>query len=545
MTVFTPPNKQGNVVVPTEPPKRQSLVLSALGISIASALTVILGFALQVVLAAFFGAARETDAYLAAWAIPSILTIVLFGSFSITFIPVFVEYQVRGHAEDAWTVVIGFLYLCVGLLVALCTGLAIFAEPIIRITTPGFEPGSDIFILTVYLFRLLLPSIVFSGVAGILRSIYFAQKRFVLASWAPVINGIIMVGGTVVLSHRMGVSSVAVSTLIGSIIQFTLLVGVLIRSRYRASWRAVQHPGVRRVLALMLPWMLSAAFSKSNTLIDRFFASQMDVGSISSLDYAYRLMIAISQVLTQGISMVLFPLMAEYVAAANTSELRRISAQGVRLTVLLAIPATIAIVTLNQPLVRIFFERGHFDAAATTRTADALVAYMGAFFSAAVGSVLTFVFYASQDTVTVAVVGGIGFGINLVAAFILTPLLGVIGPALAFSLASMFNLIVLTFLLRQRLHGFEIDVLFKTIFRLLPASVLAWLIWSQGISWLGGTPTRDLVGTVSVVVILLFGGVAFVGVGLLMGVDEIHALAMYVRRRLITRRAAHPGNGDI
>jgi putative peptidoglycan lipid II flippase len=517
-------------------PARRNLALSALGVSVASALNILLGFGFQIVLTALFGTSLAMDAYVAASTIPMILTTVLFGSLSVAFVPVFIEYQVHGRSDDAWVVVSGFLILCLVGLGALCAGLALFAEPIIRLTTPGFEPGSERFTLTVDLFRLLLPSVVIGSVAMLLRNFYHAQRRFILAAWAPTLNTLLMVLGTLALAGQLGVTAVAIGTLLGSIAQFGLLAPALLRSgKLTLAWNALRHPGVQRILILMAPWVLSAVFS-SNSLIDRFLASQLEVGAISALGYADRLRAGITVVLTQGISVVLFPLMAEHAARGDHDRLRTVAARGVRLTTILAIPFVVLLLILGEPIVAMLFERGQFDADATRATALALVAYLGAVFATCLGSVLTFAFYASQDTLSVALTAIVGFVINIAAAVWLTPLFGVAGPALAFSITALFNLLVLTLVLRRRLGGFELDQLGVVFLKSFGAAALAALIWVVARMFAVALPTGSLQFTLLIGSATVLGLAAFVGAGFALGLAELRLLGAQLAGRIARLR---------
>jgi putative peptidoglycan lipid II flippase len=519
-------------------PARRKLAWAAFGVSASSALNIVLGFAFQVALAALFGAGRDMDAFLAASTIPNILVLVLTGALSITFVPVFVEYEVRGQGDEAWTVVAGCLYLCGGFLVALSASLAILARPIIALTAPGFAPGSPNFELTVELFLLMLPSVAVTGVASLLRSYYHARRHFFLAAAAPLVNSLVLLAASLALAPLLGIRAVAVATLLGSLAQLLLLAPAVWRRELALGWGAVAHPGVRRVLLLMLPWVSSAIFYKSNILIDRFLASQLDIGAISALGYAYRLMTAISQVLTQGLSMVLFPLMAEHVAAGDMARLRAVAAQGIRLTILLALPAVVMLLTLGVPIVRLLFERGQFDLTATALTAQALSAYMGAFFAGAVGSVLTYVFYASQRTGIVALVGVCGFVINILAAVAATPRFGVAGPALAYSLAGFLNLLLLVWILHRQLEGLGLRETGVATLKIVAALLPACLLWAWAGSWLGVLSLGTLASAVTLGGVLLVGLGAFLALCLALRVQELQFVSLMVRRRLRGRRVA-------
>jgi putative peptidoglycan lipid II flippase len=510
----------------------RSLAASAVGVSFASALNILLGFALQIALAALFGTSRDMDAFLAAMTIPNLFTIILFGALSITFVPVFVEYQIRGSEQDAWMVVGGFLIITTGALTAIAMLLAVFAEPVIALTVPGFAQDGAVFRLTLQLFYIMLPAIIFSGVGGLLRSVYHARRQYMVASWVPVINSLVLVLGTILLAPVLGVIAVAVSTLLGSLAQLLLLIPIMGRIFPLQIGVALHHPGVRRVLLLMLPWVAGAIFYKSNTLIDRFIASDLDVGTISSLGYAYRLMTAVSQVLTQGISMVLFPLMAAYVASGDLDRLRVVSTRGIRLTLLLALPVATFIAVARIPFVRLFFEYGRFDANSTAQTGVMLTAYLGAFVSGAIGSVLTYIFYARQETATVAVIGVSGFLINLGAALWLTPVMGGVAPAVAFSLAATWNLLIMTAILVWQLQSIDIRTIVLVAIRMAVACGVAGIVWVYGMQWIEPLHTAfSIIYIGAFGVVSAIGMIVYIGFCGLFGVDDVRIVFDLLMRR--------------
>lgn len=518
----------------------RSLTLSAIGISATSALNIVLGFALQILLAALFGAGVEMDAFLAATTLPNLLTMVLFGALSVTFVPVFIEYQTHGNDREAWTVVGGFLIIAVTVLLAVMAALALFAEPVLLLTVPGFTAGSSELALTQQLFYVMLPTVVLSAVAGLLRSIYHAQRRFMVAAWVPALNSLVLVVASLALAPALGIMAVAVATLLGGIAQLLLVAPAFGRIFPLEVGPALRHPGVRRVLLLMLPWVLSAIFYKSNTVIDRFVASQLDTGTISVLGYAYRLMTAISQVLTQGISMVFFPLMAAYVATGEGERQRAAAGRGIRLTLLVALPAAVFMVVAGEPLVRVLFEYGRFDARATAQTAMMLDAYLGAFVAGSVGSVLTYVFYARQDTLTVAFVGLSGFFVNLLAALLLTPALGGVAPAYAFSLASVWNLALLGVLLVRQMGGPRLPSLLAFMGKLALACGLAGAVWAYGSAALAqGVPLPRHLDSLLFGALAIAGAVVYIIACVALRVGELDMLARLLATKL-RRKTSHP-----
>ena len=287
---------------------RAGLFRSALIITFFSVLKIVLGFALQMVLAAKFGARMEMDAYLAASTIPTLITTVLLTSLNVTAVPVFVEYRIKKDETESWKIASSFINLALLGLGAIALLGILGASRLVHLTVPGFGTGGEALTLTVNLLRVLFPSIVFSGLAGLLSSVYYSQRKFTLPSLAPALNGLVVLLVTFGLASRIGIMSVAVGTLVGSVIQFGLLLPIILTGKRYHFQLDYRHPGVVKIAKLMLPLLLGAVFYKANTVVDRFIASELAEGSISYLGYAFKVANVLVTLATQGFAVSLLPL---------------------------------------------------------------------------------------------------------------------------------------------------------------------------------------------------------------------------------------------
>lgn len=510
---------------------RKKLVLSIFGVTFASILNVCLGFLFQMLLAAYFGVGQQMDVYLMSSSVSSVLTIVLLSSLNITFIPVFIKYQVEDKENEAWMVVKGFLLLMSIFLSLICVVLMYFAGDILLLTNPGLVYGSDNYYLAIDLYYILTPSIVFTGIANLLRSIYQAHKKFVKSAWSPVLNSLILLGLTIILYNNFGIYAVAISTTVSSLVQCAFLIPILFISKKVNLKQAISHPGIKKILLLMVPWIISALFSKSNTMVDRFFASQFEDGSVSALGYAYRLMTALSLIINQGIAVLSFSAMSHYAANKDIDNLRSTASQSFRLILLVVIPSTVGIFILSDKIIHFIFQRGDFSQYATLMTSSALKGYLLAFVITTLGVIVTNCYYSLQDTLTPAIVGVIGFFVNIIVALLITPVLGFSGSALAYSVACTFNFIILLFLLARKIHGFEMRVVWTTLVKILIATLGSTIIWA-----LGNYVTYNdfsIISFVKLITFFIIGVVVFVILAWLLKIPEMIYLASILRKRIV------------
>jgi putative peptidoglycan lipid II flippase len=202
---------------------------------------------------------------------------------------------------------------------------------------------------------------------------------------------------------------------------------------------------------LMLPWLLGAMIYKANPIVDRLVASQFSAGAISILGYAYVLAQVAVFAGSKGASLVVFPTMSRLVTTGQRQQLPLTIDTGLRLVITFVAPVVVLLLFLGETVVGVTFQRGAFSAADARLTALALGGYSGAILALSLGNVLTYVYYALQDTKTPAIVGSLGMGLNLALALLLSNVIGFLAPAVSYSVMSLFNFAILAAILHRRL----------------------------------------------------------------------------------------------
>jgi putative peptidoglycan lipid II flippase len=445
-------------LVPAEPsvkaaalPKaaNEDILKPAVQVTLLSLANIAVGFLVQVVLAAKFGAGVEMDAYLAATTIPTTITAVLLGSLGITFVPVFARYRSTAGQSEAWHVVSSFTNLFVILLTLLAGIGMLAAEDLIRITAPGLTVNSPAFHLAVEMSRVLYPSIIFLGVAALFSSVAYVERNFARPAAGPVVNNSVIILGVLVLGNSLGIRAVAWSALAGAVAQFAFLLPVAIgQNRFRFTLD-LHHPGVKQALRVMTPLILGAIIFRSNTIADRFIASLLQVGSISYLQYGLTLVSILMTVTSSGIVISIFPIQSEH-AATDRVGLGRVTSTGVRLSILLTMGVGVCFLVLRETAIRVLFERGAFDAQATRAVSEVTLFYAGALFVQSMFGSITYALYALQQTGLTTLVAVAGALLNFALLVPLSRWLGVDGVALAYSVASAFNACILIVALIRR-----------------------------------------------------------------------------------------------
>lgn len=409
-------------------------------------------FITQMMMAAWFGAGTDVDAFLAANTVPQYINVVQIGTLGLVFIPVFLDYMVAGEKENAWKVAHSIINLWL-LLMGLVMGCGmLFQEPILKLIAPGFSPQT--LQLASQLSSFFWPTLLITGPITLLTGIYQAQGEF---SWPALV---LMAGALLNLvialffRDRLGITGMAIANLANLSGQLVLLAPKFFTSgRYRFTidfW----HPGVQKFLRLLLPLAISGLFIRWTPVVERYLASGFSEGSISRLDYAIRLITLLSGFISSGITTVIFPQMALRVTSGDFDGLGRIVSTGVRLMLLVVTPLISIGYVLALPLVSLLFQRGQFTDMDARLVADLTRVYLLAVLGICCGNITGRAFYALKSTNLLAVVGLVEASAYILYVTAFTHYFGVVGIAwsytIYFTLSLLWQLILLNYKLGKQ-----------------------------------------------------------------------------------------------
>ena len=396
-----------------------------------------LGFLSNMVIAMKFGARTDMDIFLAATTVPLFITSILSSALNFTFIPVFAEYRASGPVE-VWKVVSSLINLSFAVTMVFCiVGMAL-AEHIARILVPGFT--QDQVAHTANLLRWLLPLIVFTAMNELMASVYYSDNRFVVPSLNKIISPIITMLYVFLFHESLSTNSLALAMLTAAFLQAAFLAAGFLRRRdfhYSFSFDHT-HPGVRKILKLMIPLVSGMIFYRAVPVLDRFFLSGLPSGSISHVGYAMKLISVIPAVIVSGIVISIFPVMAKYVAEHNIDELKSIMSKGLRMLFFMSVPVARFLGVFGKPVVKFIFERGVFAASDTSAVYYAFSIYVMALPAMVIGSIIAQGYYVLKDTRTVAFIGVAEMVFYIFICYALLQFLGYLAIPTAY--AVQFNL---------------------------------------------------------------------------------------------------------
>jgi putative peptidoglycan lipid II flippase len=415
----------------------------------------ILGFARDFIIARAFGAGLATDAFFVAFRLPNLLRrLFAEGAFSQAFVPVLAEQKNKTALEEVRCLIDGTAtLLALALAATALLGIAI-APVVVYISAPGFASDPAKFDLTVTMLRITFPYIAFISLVAFAAGVLNTWSRFSVPAITPALLNVSFIVGALFFAERFDppVLVLAWAVFAGGVLQLALQVPFLARLGLLPRWRLdLKHPGVRRVLKLMAPAAFGVSISQISLLINTIFASFLVTGSVSWLYYADRLMEFPSGMLGVALGTILLPSLSKYHADANQEEYARLLDWGLRVTVLLAVPAAAALAVLALPLIAALFHYGRFSADDAWMTRQALMAYSVGLVGIIMVKILAPGFYARQNVVTPVKIGVLTLLATQAMNLVLIGPLKHAGLALAIGLGACLNAALLYRTLRK--HG--------------------------------------------------------------------------------------------
>lgn len=414
----------------------------------------ILGLVREIVISHQFGTSRELDAYLAAFRIPDLLfNLVAGGALASAFIPPFAAMLAEGQIPRSWQLATRVINLVFVVTTSLCLAAAIFALPLVSATVAvGFTPAEQE--LTANLMRIMLVTPILFGISGIVMGILNARQEFALPAAAPAVYNLGIIGGAILLAPTLGVYGLALGVVAGSLLHLLIQVPYLFRVRMKYSLElGIHDTAVHQVVRLMIPRTIGIAAVQLNFLVNTILASTLAPGSLAALNYAFLLILLPEGIIAQSIGIVLFPTFSRLSALSERDALRRAFSTGLRVVWFLTIPASVGLILLRTPIIQLLFQHGAFNAESTAQTALALQFFALGLFAHAGLEIITRAFYALQDTATPVRIAIVSVVLNIILSLIFLQPLAQGGLALANSIATILEMVILLRLLSPRLGG--------------------------------------------------------------------------------------------
>ncbi|MFA6183646.1 MAG: murein biosynthesis integral membrane protein MurJ [Parcubacteria group bacterium] len=449
---------------------------AALIVSVASVLSRILGLFRDRILASKFGAGDTLDVYYAAFRVPDLIyNFLIVGALSAAFIPVFTGLVAKKDEEKAWKLSSGLVTLQVIVIVGISLIFFLFAPELMRIITPGFSEEKIMQVAN--LTRIMFLSPLFLGVSAVFGGILVSYKRFLVYSIAPIFYNIGIIIGAIFFVEFMGVSGLAWGVVLGAVMHFVLqyLAVKFIGFSYqlRRIKEIIADINIRKVIKLMIPRSMAMGVSQINLLIVTVFASTLASGSLAVFNFANNLQSVPLGIFGISFSVAAFPKLSSLAAKEDMDKFNYVFTRTFKRILFFVLPSSVIIFSLRAEIVRVVLGAGAFDWEDTTATLWVLGLLSISLFAQSTIPLLTRCFYALENTKIPFYAALISESSNILLVILLIKKFQVMGLAIAFSLASIINMIILFLLLNKKFKDINKRKILMPITKILLASIFS------------------------------------------------------------------------
>ncbi|AEJ39464.1 integral membrane protein MviN [Sulfobacillus acidophilus TPY] len=509
--------------------------MSASLIFIVTLISRLSGFFREVVMADFFGTSTATDAWLMASALPNLLFSTINGAITVTVVPLMTqadaEYSPRSVARFLNEVFTALFLISAGL-IALGE---VFAPLIMHLMAPGFHGGE--LRLTIDMTRIMIPTIFFWGIAGLVVGILQEREEYVTPAISPMMVNIVRILTIVILGHFWGIRGVAAGFTLAVISQLLVTVPSLHKMGIHLHFRwHFSHPLLKKMINMAGPFFLTSSVGSVGVIVDRILASSLVAGSIAALNYSYVLVQMPIGLVISSLSTPIYTRLAQHHSHREDDTFRQLAMRGFRLVLLIIVPMTIWYIALRIPLLQLLYQRGAFNARSTALTSGTLLYFALGLPGFSLSFYLQRLFFATQDTKSPSRFSIATILINIIGDIILVHFMKADGLALATSFATWVNAALLTWKALQPRYNQNLQ--FRRTLTALGLAGGLMLVTTLGVSHLLHlNHLHSFIGLIAgLASTVILSGLVFIGVLTWLRFPDLREMEQKLVRRLL---AAH------
>jgi putative peptidoglycan lipid II flippase len=526
------------------------IVRAAAVLAIGNVASRIFGLMREIVKSNMFGTSELLAAYTLAVLVPRTMLDLISGGemVSSSLVPVFSDYASKEKRPELWRLVSVLLSLATAILIVIVLLVEFFAPQIAWLTGARNFENQSLFFVTVGLMRLAAPAILFLSIASILTGVLLSLKRFTLPAFTTAaFNATIVI---VALLRPDNITSLVWGLLLGSLLQVLMLLPGLRDGRFRLSFH-LRHPAIRRIAILYTPIMAALIVNQIAIWISYNLAITTGDNSVTFIGYATTLYQFPLGLIVTALSVATLPTLSRLASAYRTAveeeapdaakklnDYKATLAGGLRLVIVLGLPAAIGLFVLARPIIALLFEHGAFTAEDTEITTRVLRVYLFGLGFAAVDQMLVFASYARKDTWRPALVGILSIIIYTIVAVILLEPLGLLSLMVADAVKHVVHTVMMLLILQRQLGGIGGFGIVNSLLKSLAATALTGLAAYTVASLLEPLlPTGSFPGRLVLVVFAgLAGLLAYLAAIFALDIKDAKSIWFLVWRRQRTNR---------
>lgn len=496
----------------------------------------VLGFARDMIGSRMLGASHANDAFNLAFLLPNIFRrLFAEGAFSSGFVPLFARRLARGGEDDAQAFSNEILSVFMPALLAVTLLFVIFMPAVLLLVVPGYQDVPGKFELAVELTRWTFPYLLFISLVALLSGVLNSLTRFAVAAFVPALLNVALIIALLVSppDKVQVVRNMAIAVLIGGIAQFAMCWWAVRKAGIRLHFgRPKLTPAVKELVILILPATVAAGVYQISQLFYAYFSSQLGEGALTKLSYADRLNQLPLSIIGTALGVAILPAISQAIARENDAEAADVQARAFDLSMLLTLPATLALVVAAGPIIGALYQGGEYSMADSQVTANILAILVTGLPAYVLVKVLTPAFYARKDVKTPVWIAMSILAAGIVANFMLIPVMGIYSLATVTSASAWINFGLLFIILFIRGHfRMPVWLVGRVTKQLVAALAMGASLFAVkqalGDLFFGGVLER----VIGLGVLVGTGGIVYFAVAWMIGGIDREAIATLTRRK--------------
>ena len=468
------------------------------------------------------------DTYYAAFRIPDLLySILVYGTISVAFMPIFSEYLTKKKFDEAWKFTSNVLNLLLLIFAGIAIFIFIFAEPLMQFFVHGFT--AEQIIQTTSLVRIMLLSPLFFAIAAIAIGVENSFQKFTMQALAPILYNLGIIAGAVIWGTELGVYGLVWGVIIGAFGYMFIQLPGIIKLGFR--WfpiLSLKRSDTREMFRLVIPRIISLSAMQMNLIVDTFIASGLIIGSLTVLNLAQNLQSLPFGIISVSVAITSFSLFTKFAAEKKWDKFKTELQKSIRVTFFLLTPAILGMFLLRKEIIRLALEGGNFEADATNLTATTLSFFLIALIAHGLIPIVVRAFFALKNTKLPLYISLVAMTVNIVCSFYFSNFMGVNGLALANAIGMWINLGLLYFFLNKKFPSLiSLGFLFKVVSATLSMGLI--VITIQHFYPLVSSNFYFELGYITGITLLCF--VFYLGLGSLFKLDEAQIFISKIRKK--------------
>lgn len=515
----------------------KKIAASAALIGFATFLSRILGFVRDIIIAGLFGTGALAQAFVVSFRIPNLLRdLVGEGASNAAIVPVLSEYSLRNDKKKFFELATILFNLISAVLFSIMILGILFAPIIVRLIAPGFSSDAGKFAITVNLTRFMFPYIFLIGLTAYSMGVLNTLKHFSTPAFGPCLFNISMIACAAFLTKGFGVYSLAIGVLIGGVLQLGVqALALYFRGmKFKNEWRFF-HPEAKKIGRLLVPRAVGAGVYQLNVFIDTVLASLSRIvgdGGVAAIYYSNRLIQFPMAIFGVALAQAALPTLSEHAAGNDLAKLRDAISFSLRSIFLVTIPASLGLLILGKDIIEVLFKRGQFGAYSAEITYLALFFYSFGLFAFGGVKILTSGFYSLKDTKTPVKSASIALAVNVVLNVSLMFPLKVGGLALASSIASLVNFLMLYSSLKKKIGLLDTQkIVLLSCKAVLASLIMGIVIYLAGVILAVSKDAAFSHKALRLCFLIACGMISYITASLALKIDEMGRLLRWISKR--------------